>query len=85
MPLYVYKCTKCSQEVEVLRSMSQREAPLACKGCGGECRPLLTTPHWNWGTDAAAHGNFIEESRGGHHGIVPKTKTTGTREDLVKR
>lgn len=34
MPVYEYECSDCGQVTEVIRSMSQADAPLACGSCG---------------------------------------------------
>lgn len=40
MPIYGYRCTECSHELEVFQSMS--DAPLTvCPECGGRLRKLL--------------------------------------------
>jgi putative FmdB family regulatory protein len=36
MPIYEYICQDCKIEFEVIRSMSQADAPMACAACGGE-------------------------------------------------
>ena len=69
MPLYSYLCPCCGTRVDALRRMDAREESLTCPECGAECAPQFTTCHYNWGTAAAAHGNFIEETRRGHHGV----------------
>jgi putative FmdB family regulatory protein len=33
MPLYEYVCKECGLRFDVLRSMSQADAPIACQGC----------------------------------------------------
>ncbi|MCE5215397.1 zinc ribbon domain-containing protein [bacterium] len=44
MPLYEYKCGKCSQVAELLRERSQRDAPAACPSCGSEkMRRMMST------------------------------------------
>jgi len=69
MPIYVYECQGCGERVEALRRIERQDEPLECPECGGECKPCFTTAHWNWGTAAAAHGGFIEETRKGYHGV----------------
>lgn len=34
MPLYEYACLGCGHRLEMLRSMSQADAPLVCPDCG---------------------------------------------------
>jgi putative FmdB family regulatory protein len=36
MPIYEYVCQDCDKDFEVIRSMSQADAPIACQACGGE-------------------------------------------------
>jgi putative FmdB family regulatory protein len=33
MPVYEYQCQACDKRFEVLRPMSQMDAPTACPGC----------------------------------------------------
>lgn len=41
MPVYEYKCTKCSEQFEVMQKIS--DDPLTeCSSCGGELKKLLT-------------------------------------------
>jgi len=43
MPIYEYKCSKCNQTFEAMRSFS--DAPLGTHpGCGGEVTKLLSAP-----------------------------------------
>jgi putative FmdB family regulatory protein len=34
MPIYEYVCKDCEKQFEVIRPMSQADAPLACPACG---------------------------------------------------
>lgn len=43
MPIYEYKCTKCGEVTAELRSMSERESPLACPRCGAPAEVILST------------------------------------------
>jgi putative FmdB family regulatory protein len=36
MPLYEYKCNDCRTQFDVLRSISNADAPIACQDCQGE-------------------------------------------------
>lgn len=36
MPIYEYICQDCHHEFDLLRPMSQADAPMACGKCGGE-------------------------------------------------
>lgn len=41
MPVYEYKCTRCSEQFEVTQKMT--DAPLTdCKSCRGELKKLIT-------------------------------------------
>ncbi len=41
MPVYEYRCTKCSKEFEVTQKMT--DSPLTiCSSCGGELKKLIT-------------------------------------------
>jgi putative FmdB family regulatory protein len=43
MPLYEYRCSKCSEQFEVLQKFS--DAPLSVhEGCGGSVERLLSAP-----------------------------------------
>jgi len=42
MPIYEYKCTKCSKQFEVTQKMT--DAPLIkCESCGGRLTKLITS------------------------------------------
>lgn len=43
MPLYDYRCTACSQEVEVMHGIHD-SGPETCQQCGGAMRKALSTP-----------------------------------------
>jgi len=36
MPIYEYVCLACEKKFEVIRPISQADAPLACQNCGVE-------------------------------------------------
>ena len=36
MPIYEYICLDCGKDFELIRSMSQKDAPMVCAACGGE-------------------------------------------------
>ena len=36
MPMYEYECVECEAVTEVLRPMSQADAPIDCEQCGSE-------------------------------------------------
>lgn len=40
MPLYVYECELCAKTQDELRSIADRNAPLACK-CGGSMKKII--------------------------------------------
>ena len=43
MPIYEYKCLKCSQQFEILQKIS--EDPLKkCQECGGEVKKQISAP-----------------------------------------
>jgi len=33
MPIYEYVCKECGKHFDVLRSMKEADAPIACEGC----------------------------------------------------
>lgn len=43
MPMYEYECEACLRISEVLRSMSERNLPLTCPGCGGMTSLVLSS------------------------------------------
>jgi putative FmdB family regulatory protein len=43
LPLYEYKCQKCNDVFFELRSMADREQPIACPECGGEGEIMFST------------------------------------------
>jgi putative FmdB family regulatory protein len=48
MPIYEYECKACSKISAVLRSIGERDLPLACPSCGGVTSFVLSsfsTPH----------------------------------------
>ena len=48
MPIYEYECKACAKVSEVLRSIGERDLPLACPSCGGVTSFVLSgfsTPH----------------------------------------
>ncbi|RPH60909.1 MAG: zinc ribbon domain-containing protein [Chloroflexi bacterium] len=36
MPIYEYLCLDCDKKFEIIRPISQSDAPLKCAKCGGE-------------------------------------------------
>ena len=48
MPIYVYQCQSCSDEFEVLQTMSAKP-PDCCSCCGGEVRRVPSQPSVNFG------------------------------------
>ena len=43
MPIYEYKCLKCSQQFEILQKIS--DEPLKkCEDCGGEVKKQISAP-----------------------------------------
>jgi len=43
MPIYEYQCKDCGRKTTELRSMSEREQPVACPHCGGEAEVVLSS------------------------------------------
>lgn len=41
MPIYDYKCTKCGNRQEEMRSMDDRNEPAKCEKCGGDANRTL--------------------------------------------
>ena len=61
MPIYQYKCVKCGEIVEVVRSIANREMPVTCHKCDGACEPMVSRPGrfqrgagWNARMDGAS-------------------------------
>lgn len=46
MPLYEYRCLKCSQIAVELRAMRHRNDPFECK-CGGKTERIISAPRMN--------------------------------------
>lgn len=42
MPIYEYKCSKCSQVFEILQKITDRPISV-CSACGGELKKLITS------------------------------------------
>jgi putative FmdB family regulatory protein len=42
MSVYEYMCPKCETELELRRSVSQRDDPVACPQCGSACRRVAS-------------------------------------------
>ncbi|HPH95499.1 MAG TPA: zinc ribbon domain-containing protein [Anaerolineaceae bacterium] len=63
MPIYEYICLDCKQKTEVIRSMKDADAPIACKHCHSE----KTTRQMS---RFAAHsgGQIVAGGGGGHCG-----------------
>jgi len=75
MPIYVYKCKRCSKREDRIRPIADRDELMLCQECGGPmARVLATGVGWNWATNAAAHGEFIKETRPGHSSVVPVSR-----------
>lgn len=43
MPTYDYDCSRCGR-FERLRTVAQRDAPLACPGCGTDASRAVSAP-----------------------------------------
>ncbi len=41
MPIYEYKCTKCSEKFEVMQKMTDAQLTV-CSSCGGKLKKLIT-------------------------------------------
>ncbi|MDY6911875.1 MAG: zinc ribbon domain-containing protein [Chloroflexota bacterium] len=37
MPIYEYKCRKCGETFELMRSMNDDESGITCPACGADC------------------------------------------------
>ncbi len=62
MPFYEYSCARCGERFELMRSLSDRDAPASCPSCGGsEIRREL--PRVN-ASVSGSHG-FSDRSLGG--------------------
>lgn len=47
MPIYLYKCKRCGQTVEMLRGMNQKDGELVCAACGAKEMEKLATPFFS--------------------------------------
>ncbi len=42
MPIYEFRCTKCSKIFEAKRSFNESSAPATCPACGGPAEKLVS-------------------------------------------
>lgn len=53
MPIYEYICQTCKEEFEAIRSISQKDAAIACETCGsGDVKRKLALFHAHSGGSA---------------------------------
>ena len=43
MPVYVYKCEKCENVMELFRKISQVDSPVFCDECRGPCKKQVSS------------------------------------------
>jgi len=45
--IYQYRCRDCKEITEAIRKVEDRDEPVLCDGCGGDCRKIisLSRPH----------------------------------------
>jgi len=45
--IYEYRCRDCKEITEAIRKIADRDDPVLCKDCGGDCRKIisLSRPH----------------------------------------
>lgn len=68
MPIYEYVCLDCKKEFELIRSMSQKDAPTACPACGTENsrRKLALTVAMSGGHAVSGSGGGCGSCSGGN-------------------
>jgi len=70
MPIYEYTCLDCKKEFEVIRPMSQADAPVACTACGKEHvkrkLALVTAMSGGRAVSGASGGTSCGSCSGGH-------------------
>lgn len=70
MPIYEYVCQDCKKEFEVIRPMSQADAPMTCATCGGENikrkLALVTAMSGGHAVAGASGGAACGSCAGGH-------------------
>ncbi len=55
MPIYEYQCLSCQHKFELIRPMSQADAPLSCQQCGAsQVKRLLSVFYAESGGKAVA-------------------------------
>lgn len=64
MPIYEYKCEKCSQNLEALQQVS--EPPLTtCPECGGALKKLLSAPAFQFKGTGWYVTDYADKKSGG--------------------
>jgi len=64
MPVYEYKCTKCGEVTDELRSMFVRDEDGVCPSCGSETHYRVSAPRTMLdGTDPGFPGAFDKWAR----------------------
>lgn len=70
MPIYEYVCQNCKKEFEIIRPISQADAPLACEACGSRQvkrkLALVMTMSGGHAVSGASGGSACGSCAGGH-------------------
>ena len=65
MPIYEYICFDCGTRFDVLRSMGEADAPIACKSCAGERTARQLAVLFATGGGSRTEGSVRASSGGG--------------------
>ena len=49
MPIYEYKCQRCSNKFEKIRRVKDRDNKIACPQCGSEAHRVLSPVNFTFG------------------------------------
>lgn len=74
MPLYEYRCTECSHEVEILKKLSD-PAPVDCPACH---KPGLQKKLTAAGFQLKGTGWYVTDFRGGSSTASPASPAAGS-------
>lgn len=63
MALYEYRCTECSENFDLMRSMNQADDPAECPTCGSSSSRRVMTSFVRLGSDPFANTNPMMDAR----------------------
>lgn len=86
MPIYEYKCSKCSAVSEKIRKIADRNSPAYCKTCGTQASPLLSlfnipngSVSLGWGKEPQDQSTRSSDPRTGPCGIRVNSPSSGIK------